>query len=281
MQKRKIIIKIILSLTLFFAITLHFKQPNTNQDWEDGGKEVAQVYIGKATATIARIKNFSYKETDKEYNIDFYDKDFPLTGVKNVYYMVNPFWGYNFAHTYLTFEFENGEYISVSVEARKNKTQSYNPLYGAFKTYNLLYLFADEKDITTLRTIVRDDKLYSYKLKLSEQEKNDLWQVVLERGEKTAKQPEFYNTLFSSCTTNVFVQMNKVLDEEKKISFDWKILVPEDSAKIFYDKKMLDIDYEEYPTYTELKEASNIQDVARANRNLDSNTFSKTIHQSN
>jgi Domain of unknown function (DUF4105) len=60
----------------------------------------------------------------------------------------------------------NSKFISVSVEARKVEGEEYSPFKGLVNKYNLLYMIVDEKDITTLRTVVREDDLFSYKLKM-------------------------------------------------------------------------------------------------------------------
>ena len=167
----------------------------------------------------------------------------------------------------------------MSVEARKEKDQDYNPLYGTFGTYNLFYMFVDEKDINTLRTVVRDDKLYSFKLKLTDEQKNNLFKEVLRRGIETSEKPEFYNTLFSSCTTNVFDEINSVLPKKERVGFDWRILIPENSTEIFYEKGLLEYDVEKFPSYESLKNSSNIQNAARENRDQESKDFSEKIHK--
>lgn len=278
--------KIILILTfLFFLLTLTaltistlLRTPPTNKNWNDEGMLIPGVSIATNSVRVENVRDFSFQNTDKEYITDYYSKTYPLDKVKNVYFKVNPFMGYQFAHTYLTFEFEDGEFLSVSVEARKEKGQVYSPVLGTFGTYNLIYIFADEKDITKLRTVVRDDRLYSFKLKLTIEQKNNLFKEVVTRAKQTEDSPEFYNTVFSSCTTNLVQSLNKVLPDEDKIGFDWRIYVPENSAAVFYNKKLLDIDYQKFSNYAELKESSSVQAVARQNRNLDSKEFAKIIH---
>jgi hypothetical protein len=103
--------------------------------------------------------------------------------------------------------------------------------------------------------------------------------MSIEEDGLTRSDLEFYNTLFSSCTTNVFDEINTVIPKEKRIGLDWRILVPENSVEIFYNKKMLDVDYSQFPTYEQLKESSNIQTTARENRNLESREFSERVHR--
>ncbi len=275
------IYKLVLAPVVVFIVYLFLLTPTNDKNWTVDAKIAPEItFSSNATSsvTISKIKNFSYGQSEKEYEIKYDERSYALDQVESVYYLVNPFWGYQAAHTFLTFGFKDGRFLSVSVEARKVEGDSYNPLYGIFKKYNIFYMLVDEKDIVTLRTVVRDDRLYSFKLKLSENQKQALFKVSLERAKKAHLEPEFYNTLFSSCTTNIFDELNQVLSKKEKISFDWRMLIPEDSAEIFYERGMLDTATRTFKSFQELKEFSEIQNIARKEKDQESGVFSQKIH---
>ena len=69
------------------------------------------------------------------------------------------------AHAFLSFGFNTGkgmEYVSISVEARKEKGEDYSPFVGLFKQYELNYVVADENDVVKLRTNYRKDPVYLF-----------------------------------------------------------------------------------------------------------------------
>ena len=56
------------------------------------------------------------------------------------------------AHTFLSFGFEDGEQVCVSVEIRRERGESFAPLRALYRQYELLYVVADERDVLLLRT---------------------------------------------------------------------------------------------------------------------------------
>jgi hypothetical protein len=108
---RKIKLGVLGILVVLFALSIFtiLRTPPTNKNWNDEGLVLSQIKMSTSSVEIENIKNFSYQNTDHEYVTGYYKKTFPLDQVKNIYFLVNPFWGYQFAHTFLTFEFENGD----------------------------------------------------------------------------------------------------------------------------------------------------------------------------
>jgi hypothetical protein len=60
------------------------------------------------------------------------------------------------AHTMLSFGFEDGDYLGVSVEVRLEKGETYRPTLGLFGQFELIYVIADERDLIRVRTEYRD-----------------------------------------------------------------------------------------------------------------------------
>ena len=110
------------------------------------------------------------------------------------------------AHTLVSFGFDDGEFLCVSVEARRERWQSYSPLGGLFRTYQLLFVFGDERDIIRLRTNIRRDRVYMYRLRLPPEHLRRLILDYVSRVERLAAEPAWYNSLSSNCTTNLFYQ---------------------------------------------------------------------------
>ena len=65
---------------------------------------------------IHNIRNFTYK-TAYDFEPNWYDKEYDLDKLSSVDYIVNPYaLGENVAHTFLSFGFDDGTYVSVSIE---------------------------------------------------------------------------------------------------------------------------------------------------------------------
>jgi hypothetical protein len=97
--------------------------------------------------TIHNIRHCVYR-ADDEYVVRHYDKTFDLDRIQEVDFVVAPFLeAPSLAHTLLSFGFDGGEYVSVSVEARREKDEKYSPVLGALRRFELMYVLADERDV--------------------------------------------------------------------------------------------------------------------------------------
>ena len=74
------------------------------------------------------------------------------------------------AHTLVSFGFDDGQFLCVSVEARRRRWQSYSPLLGLFRSYQLFFVLGDERDIVRLRTNIRHEQVYMYRVRLAPQQ---------------------------------------------------------------------------------------------------------------
>jgi len=77
--------------------------------------------------TISNIRNTIYRSED-DYDVQRYDDTFDLTALDEVRFVVEPFSDYRGpAHTFVSFGF-SGQYISISVETRKEIGEHYDPI---------------------------------------------------------------------------------------------------------------------------------------------------------
>ena len=69
-----------------------------------------------------------------------------------------------------------------------------------------------------------DSHLYDKKLDLNNANMQKLFISMLTRANKLATEPEFYNTLTNTCTTNIVVHVNEIAPG--RIPFSYKVLMP-------------------------------------------------------
>ena len=188
--------------------------------------------------TIHDVRNFRYtSETD--YTPGYYDKTYDLSRLKSVDYIVEPFGDFSgAAHTFLSFGFDDNTYLSVSVEIRKKKGQSFSPWRTFLKQYEIMYVVADEQDVLKLRTNYRNDVVYVYPTRIDQPHAKQLLLSMLQRVNTLHDKPEFYNLLTNTCTTNVVRHVNEI--SETKVPFSYRVLMPGYSDKLAYDLGLLD-----------------------------------------
>lgn len=207
----KIILWLILLLTAgFYIFAILPKQPSNARNWNLDQKILSTITRDGDSVRIENVRNFVYASTTS-YIANYYTKDYDLSKLKQVWYIVEPFSGYKgAAHTFLSFEFEDSIFLSVSVEIRKEIGESFDAKKGLLREYELMYVFADEKDVVKLRTNFRKDIVYMYPVQTTQEKTRALFEDILVRTQKLAEKPEFYNTFVNNCTTNIIKHVNNI-----------------------------------------------------------------------
>jgi hypothetical protein len=172
---------------------------------------------------------------------DYYDRTYDLDQIKQVWYVSEPFNENRVAgHTFVSFEFNNGDFLAISVEARKTKDQSYSTWKGLLHTYPLIYVAADERDVVLVRANLRKDKVYVYPVKLEKPENAKILLTdMLEKMNKLIEDPEWYNTLFANCTSVIAKHVNNITPG--RISkFSWQLWLTASADELAMKHGLLD-----------------------------------------
>ena len=101
-----------------------------------------------------------------------------------------------------------------------------------------MYVVGDEQDLVKLRTNYRKDPVYMYPIKTQKEKIQNLFLDIMNRVNKLNQEPEFYNTITSTCTTAILDHVNKLRDEN--IHYSWKIFFPGYSDEIVYENNYMD-----------------------------------------
>lgn len=269
--KIKYIFFILLFLLGLFILSIILKEPSNNRDWNLDQEILSYAKIEDNLIKIYNIRNFTY-ENETSYNINYYNKTFNIDKIKNVYYIVEPFSSFEgLAHTFLSFEFEDNNFVSISVEIRKEVGESFSPFKGILNKYEVMYVIGDERDLIKLRTNYRNDPVYLYPINTHKFKIQKLFISMINRTNYLYETPEFYNTIFNTCTTNILDHVN--LLREEKISYSSKILFPGYSDKILFETDLINSNL----SFEEAKKYYLINDLALEFGN--SNNFSIKIRK--
>lgn len=229
-----------LVVVFLFSYLFIFTTPSNDRNWSLDQKVLPDITINDNLITIKNIRNFSYTSTEN-YTPDYYDKTFNLDQIEKVYYVVEPFSGIKgSAHTFLSFEFADNNFVSISAEIRREEGEQFSPLLGLLNQYELTYIIADERDVIGLRTNYRKDNVYLYPIKADKKIVREVFLDMVNRADKLSKQPEFYNTIFNNCTTNIVKHINNIAGQN--LSFNWRFILPATSDELAYDLGLIDTD---------------------------------------
>jgi hypothetical protein len=269
-RKRTVLLSLILIICLALTLWITVK-PSNDRNWTVDQAILPYAEISGNMVTIHNIRNFTYASTTS-FTPAYYNKTFNLSKIRSVEYIVEPFSDWEgSAHTFLTFGFgdteKTAEYVSISVEIRKEQGESFSAIKGLFKQYELMYVIADERDVIKLRTNYRKDQVFLYPVKADKPGMQQLFLSMVERANKLYTEPEFYNTLTNTCTTNIVGHVNEIVTE-RRVPFSYKVLFPGYSDQLAYDLGLIDTTL----PLTEIREKYKINEKAETASDSDFST---------
>lgn len=178
-------------------------RPRGDRDWVPGLDVLPQVEVSGDTLRIRQFRNFTHSAGSDPVQ-RYEERTFDLARLTSVDYFLSHWSGPVMAHTLVSFGFDDGKFLALSVEARRQRWQRYSPLWGLFRAYELTYVLGDERDIVRLRTNIRCERVYMYRVRMPLPKVRRLLDDYLARIQRLASRPEWYNSVTSNCTTNLF-----------------------------------------------------------------------------
>jgi hypothetical protein len=226
------IIGIVLAFALGLVIT--GRSPSNDGDWKQEYARLPQVAIDSDIATITDLRNFSYNADGSIAEATYEERSYDLSGIETLWYGISHFADFGLAHTFLSFGFSDGRYLVLSIEARQTVGQSYHPLNGLIRAYGLTYIYADERDIIGLRTHIRGERVFLYKVESGPGPIRELFLKIAADANALIEEPKFYNTLTDNCTTSLFQYRKN--PPGLLASLDYRMLLPGYSDELLFDE---------------------------------------------
>jgi len=240
MRISKIIGLLILVLMLLLMSFLIFSTPSNDADWQTQFQVLPTVALEKDTITVKNVRDFRYNDDDTIAEIRYLDQRYRLSEFVDAWYGISHFGDNGLAHVLMSFEFSGDKFLVVSIEARlENKhVKGYNPLKGLFRSYAKTIVLATEQDVIGLRTHIRGERFYLYKLDVPELYTKPLLLNFLREAQVLTRKPTFYNTFIDNCMTGLLAQS----DQFRNISswLDRRFLLPGNSDKIAHELGYID-----------------------------------------
>lgn len=250
-------LKIVLGAALVVWIAVLLRRPSTDRDWAADQKLLPQLIVAGDLVEIRNFRNFTYRGQN-DFTPRYETRRYDLRRLDSVWFMVERFGSApGVAHTLLSFGFGD-EFVAVSAEIRREKGESYSPLLGLLREYELMYVIGDERDLIGLRTNHRRDEAYLYPIRTTPERMRQAFLEIASRANGLARQPEFYNTATNTCTTNIVRHVNTVVPG--RIPFSFKTLLPGFSDRLAYDLGLIANDR----PFEEVRAAHRIDLVAQA-----------------
>jgi hypothetical protein len=243
--------------------------PSNSRDWTPDVARTARATFDGSHVTIQNVRNFNYR-SENDYDQRWETRTYDLDRIQGLDLFIS-FWGpTEIAHTIVSWDFDDGQHLAISIETRKEKGESYSALRGFFRQYELYYVVADERDLVGLRTNHRGEQVYLYRIRVPPAQARALLVDYLDEVNSLADHPEWYNALTQNCTTTIRGHTQHI---GAAGSFDWRMLVNGHLDELLYERGQIDTSL----PFAEIKVRSDITDKAKAAD--DSPDFSAKIRQ--
>jgi hypothetical protein len=260
------------ALALAVALLLLWWQrllPSNDRVWADDVAEMTSGRIDGNRVQLQHVRSFEWR-SGSDYTPRWETRSYDLDHLDSVDLILSYWTVKSIAHVLVSFGFDDGRQVVFSVEIRREKHESFSELGGFFKEFELSILAADERDVIRVRTNVRGEDDYLYRIRMPRADMRALFVAYVGQANQLLQAPRFYNTLTVNCTTLVYHMMQRIVG---KLPLDYRLLLSGYLPSYLYKLGALDSRF----TLEQLRSFGRITGRARSADN--SPTFSADIRR--
>jgi uncharacterized protein DUF4105 len=249
-------------------------QPTNDKDW---ATDVARVSHGEILGNRLIMHNIrSFRYSGDTISADSWDteerwetREYPLDKLQGLDLFLSYWASEHIAHTIMSWDFGQDQHLAISIETRKDKSQEYSAIKGFFKQFELSYIAADEDDLIRLRTNLRKERVYVYRLLVTVEQARELLEEYVKKMNRLVSEPEFYHALTRNCTTTIQLHRNAIAPDNP-MPLDWRIIASGHIDKLLYENGKI---IQRLP-FAELRQQSRIDQRIQTR---DENNFSRIL----
>jgi hypothetical protein len=229
-----------LGLVAVAALLLNLRRPSNDRLWKEDQARLAKVIVEGDIAHIKNVRNIRYGPSGTPYTTVWENRSYDLGKLKRLWFVVEPFHPTikAIAHTFISFEFED-DFLSLSVEARKEEGEEYSIIKGMIGSFELIYCLGDERDHIIRRSVYSQHELYVYPLITPPHEVRSILEHVFGITNALVEKPRFYNSIRDNCTSRLRDLAN-VVQPRSFAPFIWAQVLPGLSDDVLYKKGWID-----------------------------------------
>jgi hypothetical protein len=196
-------------------------QPSNNRVWADDVAQVTTGVVDGDHVTLHNVRNFDWR-TKTDYTQRWETRTYDLRRLDSLD-MILSYWSMPaIAHVLISFGFDDGEHVVFSVEIRREKTESFSEIGGFFKEFELSVIACDERDVIRVRTNVRGEDDYLYRIRMPVDDIRSLFLAYVSQANDVARKPRFYNTITANCTTIIYHMAKRIVGH---LPLDYRLLL--------------------------------------------------------
>lgn len=181
------------------------KQPSNHRAWTLEHAVMPCAHFHDDAVTVRNVRNFRHLSEDHMLP-DYHDVTIDVNDVATVdlflCYFDSP--SSPFAHSMLSFgTFQQDHYLLLSIEGRREEGEEFNLRTAVGRELELIYVFAEERDVIDQRAVVRGETVRRFPLQVCPHQARALLLALLRDANQLHAEPRFYRLFRDNCTSNL------------------------------------------------------------------------------
>ena len=197
---------------------------SNDREWAAEYAVLPRATVEGDRVTLHNVRSFDYR-TETDFTPRYEERTCYLGRLDSLDLVASYWMGEAIAHVMLSFGFGGEDFVAVSIETRRERTEGYSTIQGFFKQYELFYVVANERDLIRLRTNYREspsEDVYVYRTNTPPEAIRRVFLDYLREINSLAEEPRWYNTLTTNCTTAIVTHLRV---NPGSAPMSWKVLL--------------------------------------------------------
>ncbi len=232
----------VLIVAIIYLTLLIVFRPSHDRDWELGHEALPHILYSATSSqiTIENYRNFNWTAV-KSADVSYETRTYNLDDIESVDVFISHFDDFEgLAHIFLSFGFTDGEHVVVSLETRRESDETFSPLLGILRQFEIIYVVGSEEDIVGVRTGHRGERVYLYPTKANPEQARELFNRLATEINAVYDEPRMYNTLTHNCTNELTRPVEAMSDVDFPIT--WKTILPGYFDEVLYELELINTD---------------------------------------
>ena len=179
---------VIVAAVVVMALVVALRTPSHDGNWKAEYRELPRAEFTDQGVTLHNVRDFRYNSDGTVREERYIERALDPDGLDSLWYGISHFTTYGLAHTFLSFGFADGGYLTLSFEARQEVDQRYDPLRGLLGAYELILVASEERDVIGRRTHLARQDVLLYRVELAEPDIRRLFDAMMGRINQNPRQ---------------------------------------------------------------------------------------------
>jgi len=185
---------------------------------------------------VRNYRNFDWQDRHR-FTERWEERTYDLSRLAALDLLVCTWGSPRIAHIMLSFSFADQPPLCFSIETRREIGERWTALAGFMKSYELLMIAGDERDLVKSRVNIRGETVRLYRVLTTPAMRRTILHRMIAQMNRLAERPRFYNTIFHNCVIEIAMIIRAA---GQPFPLDWRLLVSGYVAEYLYDNGLLD-----------------------------------------